>query len=72
MFQRLREPRRLLALASLLVSVASWSWVSPWLGVGFFALGVATVAIDVHERRQKGADDPAVLSLGPASGPEAR
>ena len=70
MYQRLKEPRRILALASLMVSVASWIWVSSWLGVGFFAVGVATVALELHERRQKGADDRVVLGLGPAARPE--
>ena len=72
MYQRLWEPRRIVALCSLLVSVASWIWASRWLGVAFFAVGVATVAIDLHQRRQTGADDPTVLSLGPKTRPEGR
>jgi hypothetical protein len=64
MFHRLREPRRILALASLVVSVASWIWASRWLGIGFFAVSVVTVALDLHERRNSGADDPVTLKLG--------
>ena len=72
MLERLREPRRILALCSLLVSVASWIWASRWVGVAFFAVGVATVAIDLHQRRLTGADDPTVLSLGSNTRPEGR
>jgi hypothetical protein len=56
--------QRLVALGGLLISAAPLiGWKSPWLGVVCFAVGVGTVALDLHERRQKGVDDPTVLGL---------
>jgi len=56
--------RRILSLGLLIVSGASLvGWMSPWLGVLAFAVGVGGVVLDLHERRKRGADDPAVLDL---------
>jgi len=58
------QPRRVFSLAFLIASVLSWAgWDSPLLGLLFMTLGVGSVVLDRFERRQRGADDPAVLDL---------
>lgn len=64
MLKRASAPSRYLGLGMFLLFGARLAgWDSPWLGIGFFALGVAAVVISLHERREKGADDPAALNL---------
>jgi hypothetical protein len=58
------RPRRVFSLAFLIASLlSSAGWSSPWLGLLFLVLGVGSVVLDRFERRQRGADDPAVLDL---------
>jgi hypothetical protein len=62
--QRATKPSRYLGLGMFLFFAARLAgWDSPWFGPGAFALGVSAVVIALYERREKGADDPAVLDL---------
>lgn len=58
------QPSRYLGSGMFLLFGARLAgWDSPWFGIGCFALGVAAVVIALYERREKGADKPAVLDL---------
>ena len=58
------RPRQIFSNACLIAALVNWAgWDSPWLGLFFMALGVGSVVLDRFERRERGADDPAVLNL---------
>jgi hypothetical protein len=64
MRERLQRPRRILEVASLVITLAGlFDWVTPWMAVPVFVVGAGSLALELHERRLKGTDAATVLDL---------